>query len=274
MAFPEPQDFLLRESRGEDNISRTSPHRIMTTVSPIVSALNEVKNLIVQHFDLDAGNGLKVLTNITDDHRGQVKIPIGQDTSPSRNELIAILSKLSSVDLEDFKFFPARKELLLDVSCCESDLKEDTQKESSTEEKTQDSNSKPHDDDDDTVVNPWSVESVGAINYERLIVKFGSQAIDSTLLERIERVTGRKPHRFLRRGLFFSHRDLHQLLDLYEKGQKFYLYTGRGPSSEALHLGHAIPFHFTKVSFSSHSPDLMEHLSGCKMPSIALSLSN
>ena len=32
----------------------------------------------------------------------------------------------------------------------------------------------------------------------------------------------------------------------YEKGEKFYLYTGRGPSSEALHLGHLIPFHFTK----------------------------
>ena len=80
----------------------------------------------------------------------------------------------------------------------------------------------------------------------RLIEKFGSQAIDLSLIERIERVTGKKPHRFLRRNIFFSHRDLHSLLDLYEKGQKFYLYTGRGPSSEALHLGHAIPFHFTK----------------------------
>lgn len=30
-------------------------------------------------------------------------------------------------------------------------------------------------------------------------------------------------------------------------GIKFYLYTGRGPSSESLHLGHLIPFHFTKV---------------------------
>ena len=29
------------------------------------------------------------------------------------------------------------------------------------------------------------------------------------------------------------------------KGEKFYLYTGRGPSSDALHLGHLIPFHFT-----------------------------
>lgn len=35
-------------------------------------------------------------------------------------------------------------------------------------------------------------------------------------------------------------------MDQYEKGEKFYLYTGRGPSSEALHLGHLIPFMFTK----------------------------
>jgi tryptophanyl-tRNA synthetase len=70
--------------------------------------------------------------------------------------------------------------------------------------------------------------------------------IDDAMIERVERVTGRKAHRFLRRNIFFSHRDLNQLLDMYEKGQKFYLYTGRGPSSESLHLGHAIPFHFTK----------------------------
>lgn len=31
-----------------------------------------------------------------------------------------------------------------------------------------------------------------------------------------------------------------------EKGEKFYLYTGRGPSSEALHMGHLVPFMFTK----------------------------
>jgi tryptophanyl-tRNA synthetase len=39
---------------------------------------------------------------------------------------------------------------------------------------------------------------------------------------------------------------LNEILDLYEKGEKFYLYTGRGPSSEALHLGHLVPFMFTK----------------------------
>ena len=36
------------------------------------------------------------------------------------------------------------------------------------------------------------------------------------------------------------------MLANYEKGKPMYLYTGRGPSSEALHLGHLIPFMFTK----------------------------
>ena len=44
---------------------------------------------------------------------------------------------------------------------------------------------------------------------------------------RIERLTGRPAHPFLKRGIIFAHRDLHEILDLYEKGQPFYLYTGR-----------------------------------------------
>jgi len=96
------------------------------------------------------------------------------------------------------------------------------------------------------VVDPWTVESEGAIDYDKLISQFGSQKLDPEIIARMERLTGKKVHRFLRRGIFFSHRDLTMILDLYEKGQKFYLYTGRGPSSEALHLGHLIPFHFTK----------------------------
>ncbi|XP_053397570.1 tryptophan--tRNA ligase, cytoplasmic-like isoform X3 [Mercenaria mercenaria] len=39
---------------------------------------------------------------------------------------------------------------------------------------------------------------------------------------------------------------MHGILTLYEQKQPFYLYTGRGPSSEAMHLGHLIPFIFTK----------------------------
>ena len=37
-----------------------------------------------------------------------------------------------------------------------------------------------------------------------------------------------------------------EILDSYEAKKPFYLYTGRGPSADALHLGHTIPFLFTK----------------------------
>lgn len=43
-----------------------------------------------------------------------------------------------------------------------------------------------------------------------------------------------------------SFRDMNQVLDAYENKKPFYLYTGRGPSSEAMHLGHLVPFIFTK----------------------------
>jgi len=45
---------------------------------------------------------------------------------------------------------------------------------------------------------------------------------------------------------FFCHCDLNLILDAYEKGEQIFLYTGRGPTSEALHLGHLIPFIFIK----------------------------
>jgi len=46
--------------------------------------------------------------------------------------------------------------------------------------------------------------------------------------------------------MFFSHRDMNLILDRYEQGKPFYLYTGRGPSSDSMHLGHMVPFVFTK----------------------------
>lgn len=62
----------------------------------------------------------------------------------------------------------------------------------------------------------------------------------------MEKITGKPVHHFIRRGIFFSHRDLHSILTLKEQGKPFYLYTGRGPSSGSLHLGHLIPFIMTK----------------------------
>lgn len=96
----------------------------------------------------------------------------------------------------------------------------------------------------DVVVTPWEVKGEGEIDYNKLIKDFGTSRIDDALLERIKKHTG-ELHHFLRRGLFFSHRDLDWVLDEYEKGNKFFLYTGRGPSGK-IHLGHMVPWIFTK----------------------------
>ena len=100
--------------------------------------------------------------------------------------------------------------------------------------------------DDDQIVTPWKVQSKTAINYMKLIDKFGCKPIDGDLIRRFELVTGLKAHHWLRRGIFFSHRDLNKTLDAYQAGKQVFLYTGRGPNSEAMHLGHMIPFMFTK----------------------------
>lgn len=98
--------------------------------------------------------------------------------------------------------------------------------------------------DDDMVVNVESVS--GKIDYTRLVRQFGSSILTEDVLRSFEAAAALPLHRFLRRSIFFSHRDLHTLLDNLAKGSKFYLYTGRGPSSSAMHLGHLIPFLFTK----------------------------
>lgn len=120
-------------------------------------------------------------------------------------------------------------------------------------------------------INPWNVQAAKdeqgrhlAFDYEQIsryvqfsfamlwklndapIRKWATKPIDDELLKRFEAVTGHKPHRLLRRGLFFSHRDFDMILDRHEAGKPFFLYTGRGPSSDALHLGHTVPFTFTK----------------------------
>lgn len=77
-------------------------------------------------------------------------------------------------------------------------------------------------------INPWSVSGevgedgkVKAIDYEKLTKEFGTAMIDDALLERFERVTGHRPHRFMRRQIIFSHRDLNLILDRYEKVRQF-----------------------------------------------------
>jgi len=125
-------------------------------------------------------------------------------------------------------------------------MAEGSPEQSPSEETSQETPSGQH-NQSEQVVTPWEVEAgEDGVDYDKLIKQFGCEAVTPAQIERIERLTGRRAHRFLRRGLFFAHRDLNDLLDAFEKGEPFYIYTGRGPSSESLHLGHLVPFQFTK----------------------------
>ena len=95
---------------------------------------------------------------------------------------------------------------------------------------------------DEFTVTPWNVE--GDIDYEKLIKQFGTQKITPEILSKMKQMTG-EDHFMLRRGIFFSHRDLNLILENFEKGKKFFLYTGRGPSGNT-HIGHLVPWVFAK----------------------------
>jgi len=94
----------------------------------------------------------------------------------------------------------------------------------------------------DFIVTPWEVS--GEVDYDLLIQEFGIEPIDDKLLFNLKEIT-KEIHPYLRRKIFFAHRDFKWILQEYKKGNPFYLYTGRGPSGN-IHLGHLLPWIFTK----------------------------
>jgi tryptophanyl-tRNA synthetase len=101
-----------------------------------------------------------------------------------------------------------------------------------------------------STITTQSVYSKGGFNYDHLIEQFGATKLQPDLIQKIQKILedkGKKisVHPFLKRGLFVSHRDLDVLVNEYEGGKPFYLYTGRGPSG-GMHLGHLVPFMFTR----------------------------
>ena len=91
------------------------------------------------------------------------------------------------------------------------------------------------------VLTPWEVR--GKIDYDKLIKEFGTSPISKQLLSRLSQKS--ELPALLRRGLYFSHRDLNLVLDDYDKGKGFFLYTGRAPSGP-MHIGHLLSFEITK----------------------------
>ena len=90
-------------------------------------------------------------------------------------------------------------------------------------------------------VTPYGVS--GDIDYDELVDRFGTKKIDEPIIARFAQLG--PVHTMLRRGIFYSHRDLDWILSEHEKGNGFTLYTGRGPSGP-VHIGHTMPWLFTK----------------------------
>lgn len=109
-------------------------------------------------------------------------------------------------------------------------------------------------------ITPWKVE--GNVDYDDVLRQFGAEPLTQDLINRWEGLMKRSKknialHPWIKRGIFFSHRGFGDVLDAYESYLKeketnpnatcpIFIYTGRGPSSDAMHLGHLIPFMFTK----------------------------
>jgi tryptophanyl-tRNA synthetase len=93
----------------------------------------------------------------------------------------------------------------------------------------------------DFKVTPWEVE--GEVDYNKLIEQFGTQPLTQELLAEFEKKAG-ELHLFLKRRIFFSHRDFDWILRIHHK-EPFALYTGRGPTGP-VHLGHLMPWIFCK----------------------------
>ena len=69
--------------------------------------------------------------------------------------------------------------------------------------------------------------------------------LDYKIYDELTKLSKIPIHRLLRRRFFSSHRDLNLILESFKKGEKFYIFTGRGPS-ENMHIGHLIPFLIAK----------------------------
>ncbi|MBI2079683.1 tryptophan--tRNA ligase [Candidatus Micrarchaeota archaeon] len=92
-------------------------------------------------------------------------------------------------------------------------------------------------------VTPWEVS--GPVDYDKLLHQFGVKRLDHILLSRVKKLSGERLHPMIRRNFVYAHRDLDLILNDYESGKGFFIYTGRGPSGP-MHIGHLVPLLFNK----------------------------
>lgn len=112
-------------------------------------------------------------------------------------------------------------------------------------------------------VTPWTAKGEQqegkslCINYDKIITQFGCSKITTDLITRLQNLSPDPIHHLIKRSIAFAHRDFNKILDAIENKQPIYLYTGRGPSSKSMHLGHAIPFMLAKYFQQTFSINLI-----------------
>jgi len=95
-------------------------------------------------------------------------------------------------------------------------------------------------------VTPWKVE--GNVDYDRLIREFGVKKItkeQKNYLLNLAKRKGLDEHLFLKRELFYAQMDLDEIIKAHKEKKPIFLYTGRAIGG-SMHIGHMIPFIFTK----------------------------
>ncbi|XWV25840.1 tryptophanil tRNA synthetase [Tupanvirus soda lake] len=100
-------------------------------------------------------------------------------------------------------------------------------------------------ENNEQTVNPHVASAKTKFNYDILVDQFGLNLIDTTLLSKLENISKGQIHHYIRRNIFYAHQDFDKILEAKATGKEVYIYTGRGPSAESMHLGHFVPMLFT-----------------------------
>ncbi|RKX51458.1 MAG: tryptophan--tRNA ligase, partial [Thermotoga sp.] len=79
-------------------------------------------------------------------------------------------------------------------------------------------------------INPWSSKIYE--DYEELLLNFGIERFDEKMWKDLP-----NPHRLLRRGVVFGHRDFGRIKRAISEGRPWVILTGLMPSGK-MHLGH------------------------------------
>jgi len=79
------------------------------------------------------------------------------------------------------------------------------------------------------LITPWNVSE--DVDYKRIMKNFGIKSFQG-ILTNLE-----NPHRLIRRGIIFGHRDFDKIVESIKKGNKFVVLSGMMPSGK-MHFGH------------------------------------